>query len=371
MAQSWLIYRLTGSGLMLGLVGAMTLVPNLVFGIYGGWLADRFPRQKMLIIIHALAMLQATVMGLLTITGLIEPWHILLLALTLGMVQAVETPVRQSFVSQLVAREDLPNAIALSSSLFHLSRFIGPAMAGMLVAIFGEGPVFIINAVTFIAVLISLFTLHLTVISREGGNNRGLSSIWLGFHYAREHQLIRSLLAMVATVSLLGGSSMVLLPIFVAEIYQRGPDSLGVFLGTIGSGSLLAALLLARRQEYSLLERRIALAGVGVGLGLLAFSINQIYILAFVILFVTGFASTTAYASSNALIQLAVPDHLRGRVMALFTISLHGMTSIGQMGLGSVADVLGVRLTLGLSSGLLCVIAAYLAVMIHQINQSD
>ncbi|MGD8885544.1 MAG: MFS transporter, partial [Gammaproteobacteria bacterium] len=150
-AQSWLIYRLTESGFLLGLTGTLTLLPNLIFGIYGGWLADRFPRQRLLIIVQALAMVQALVLGVLTVGGWVQPWHILILALALGLVQAVETPVRQSFISQLVEREDLTNAIALNSSMFHLARFIGPAIAGVLVAWVGEGPVFIINAVTFIA----------------------------------------------------------------------------------------------------------------------------------------------------------------------------------------------------------------------------
>ena len=369
MAQSWLIYRLTGSGLMLGLVGAMTLVPNLVFGLYGGWLADHYSRRKLLVIIHVLAMLQATVLGVLTIGGWVEAWHILFLALTLGLVQAVETPVRQSFIFQLVERADLPNAIALNSSLFHLSRFIGPAIAGVLVALIGEGPVFIINALTFIAVLISLFQLQLPDTAGNQDNKRGLKGILSGFHYARTHQLIRSLLGMVAAISLLGGAALVLLPIFVAEVYGRGPQGLGIFLATLGSGSLLAALLLAKRQEYKLLERRVAMAGIVVGLGLLVFSFNNVYALALALLFIIGLASTTVYASSNTLIQMAVPDHLRGRVMALFTICLHGTTSIGQMSLGTMADILGAAMTLRVSACILIVLAVWLAVVLHRTEQ--
>lgn len=368
MAQSWLIYRLTQSGFMLGLTGALTLVPNLVLGIYGGWLADRFPRQKLLIIIHSLAMLQALVLGVLTIAGWVQPWHILLLALALGLVQAVETPVRQSFLSQLVPHEDLPNAIALSSSMFHLARFIGPALAGVLVGLIGEGAVFLVNAVTFIAVLISLFALRLPAMPAEQPDEPGLKGIWSGLHYVRRHKLIRSLLALVATVSLLGGSSMVLLPIFVVKVFAHGPESLGVFLGTMGAGSLLGALLLAQRRDFKLLERRVALAAVSVGVGLLMFSLNEVYAVALLILFVTGLASTTVFASSNALIQLAVPDYLRGRTMALFTICLHGMISIGQLSVGSIADILGASLTLGISAGILCVLAVWQAVVLHRIE---
>lgn len=370
-AQSWLIYRLTGSGVMLGLTGALTLLPNLLLGIYGGWLADRFARRKLLIIAHALAMVQALIMGVLTVGGWVAPWHILLLALLLGLVQAVETPVRQSFISQLVEREDLPNAIALNSSLFHLARFIGPAIAGVLVALIGEGPVFLINAITFVAIIFSLYALQLPVMPLEQHNGRGLSGIWSGLEYARHHRLTRTLLAMVATVSLLGGAAMVLMPMFVGDVFRHGPESLGILMGLLGAGSLTGALTLANQREFHLLERRVAVAAVAVSLGLLIFALNTAFIPALPVLFIIGFASTTVFASSNALIQLAVPDHLRGRIMALFTVSLHGMVSIGQLLLGSFADMLGAPLTVGLSGGLLFVLATLWAVALYRLNKTE
>lgn len=369
-AQAWLIYRLTESGFMLGLVGALTLFPNLLFGIYGGWLADRVARQKLLIIAHTLAMLQALVLGILTVGGWVMPWHILLLAFALGLVQAVETPVRQSIIAQLVEREDLPNAIALNSSMFHLARFIGPAMAGVLVALVGEGPVFLINAVTFIAIIFSLFSLQMPVMPVGRTNKGGLSGIWSGFHHAWGHKLTRSLLAMVATVSLLGGSAMVLMPIFVAEVFARGPESLGIFMGLLGAGSLVGALMLANRREFELLERRVAFAAVAVGAGLLVFALNNSFVIALAILFVIGFASTTVFASSNALIQLSVPDHLRGRTMALFTVCLHGTVSIGQLTLGMLADMFGAPLTTAVSGGLLFVLALLLAVGLYRLQKT-
>lgn len=353
---------------MLGLTGTLTLLPNLVLGIYGGWLADRFPRQRLLIIVQTLAMLQAFTLGALTVGHWVQPWHILVLALALGVVQAVETPVRQSFISQLVVREDLPNAIALNSSMFHLARFFGPAIAGGLVALVGEGPVFLINGLTFIAVLISLFVLRLPVMSRENQNQRGLSNIWSGFHFAWGHKLVRSLLAMVATVSLFGAATAVLLPLFVGKVFKHGPESLGVFMGMMGAGSLLAALTLANRRDFQLLERRIAMAAVAVGLGLLVFALNNIYPLALIILFVMGFSTTTVYASSNTLIQLSVPDHLRGRTMALFTICLHGMISIGQLLVGSSADKLGAPMIVAICGGVLMILALALAVSLYRVE---
>ncbi|MGD8568450.1 MAG: MFS transporter [Gammaproteobacteria bacterium] len=370
-AQSWLIYRLTDSGFMLGLTGTLTLLPNLVFGIYGGWMADRFPRQKLLIIVQTLAMLQALSLGTLTVSGWVQPWHILVLALTLGLVQAVETPVRQSFISQLVAREDLTNAIALNSSMFHLARFMGPAIAGMLVALVGEGPVFLINSVTFVAVLISLLTIRLPVVSPDADSRQGLSNIWSGLAYARHHVLTRSLLMTVAVVSLFGGAAVVLMPIFVDRIFAHGPKTLGIFMGLLGAGSLTAALLLAHQREFRRLERRVALAAIAVALALIIFALNQVYVLALVTLYVMGFASTTVFASSNALIQLAVPDYLRGRTMALFTISLHGMISLGQLMLGSLADVLGAPHTAAFSAVVLLVLAMRLAMPLFRIERME
>jgi len=370
-AQAWLIYRLTDSGTMLGLAGTLTLLPNLLFGIYGGWLADRFSRHRLLIIAQTLAMLQALLLGILTVTGWVQPWHILLLAAALGLVQAIETPVRQSFIVQLVEREDLTNAIALNSSMFHLARFIGPAIAGMLVALIGEGPVFLINAATFVAVLISLLIIRLPMVPLVEQGKGGVSGILSGLHFARQHPLIRSLLSMVATVSLLGASATVLMPIFVARVFEHGAESLGVFMGMLGAGSLTAALLLANQREFELLEKRVGIAGVAVGVGLAVFAFNEQYIPALMILYVIGFSSTTVFASSNALIQLAVPDHLRGRTMALYTVCLHGMVSVGQLLMGSIADLLGAPHTVMLSAAVLFFLALLWAIKLFGLEKGQ
>jgi len=366
-AQSWLVYRLTGSGTMLGLVGALTLLPNLIFGIYGGWMADRFDRRRLLMIAQALAMVLAVLLGVLTILGWVQAWHILLLALALGLVQAVETPVRQSFISQLVPREDLANAIALNSSMFHLARFVGPAIAGALVAWIGEGPVFLINALTFIAVLFSLFYLQFPKVIQGQANHRGLSGLWSGLHYARGHQLIRTLLVMVAMVSLLGSSMVVLMPIFVVQVYGQGPATLGLLMGMLGAGSLTGALFLAGRRDFRLLERRVAMAAITVAVGLILFALNPWHALALLILFVIGFSATTVFASSNTLIQLAVPDRLRGRVMALFTVSLQGMISIGQLVMGSTADKVSVVNVVAASGAVLFILAVLLAMVLYRV----
>lgn len=365
-AQSWLVYRLTGSGTMLGLVGSFTLVPSLIFGFYGGWLADHFARRQLLMIAQVLAMLQALILGSLTILGIVLPWHILVLAFLLGLVQAMETPVRQSFISQLVAREDLPNAIALNSSMFHLARFFGPAIAGLLVAWVGEGPVFLLNALSFVAVLVSLFYVRLPASEYQHNGQLGAQGIWSGLHFVREHQLVRKLLTLVASVSLLGSSMVVLMPIFVVKVYGQGPTTLGLLMGMLGAGSLAGALLLASRRDYYLLERRVALAGVSIAMGLILFAFNPWHSTALVLLFVIGLSATTVFATSNALIQLSVPDQIRGRVMALFGVALQGMISIGQLVMGAAADKISVPFVVAGTGAILLILTSMLGIKLFR-----
>ena len=356
LAQAWLLYRLTNSGFMLGLAGAALLAPSLVFGLYGGVLADRFSRQKLMIAAQVLAMLQALVLATLTLGGWVEPWHILSLAMVLGIVQAVELPARHSLISQLVPRADLTNAIALNASLFHASRLVGPAIAGVLVAMIGEGWVFAINALTFVAVLASLLAIRLPAPPAEPGPTpRGLRA---GLSYVRSHTPIRGALAMVATTALLGSSVAVLLPVFAVEAFGVGAGRLGAMMGAIGAGALGGAFLLAGRRDIVGLERVIAVAGIATGAMIVLFAATSTFVIALGLLAAIGFCMTTTLASSNAFIQTAVPDALRGRVMSLFSIALHGMMPLGNLAMGALSDVVGAPRAAG-ASGLLLVLAAY------------
>jgi MFS family permease len=362
-AQAWLVYRLTESGFMLGLTGTATLLPALIFGLFGGALADRFNRKKLLIVVQTLAMVQAVVLAVLTLAGWITPWLIVGMALLLGFVQAVETPIRQSFVAQLVPRETLHNAIGLNSSMFHLARFIGPATAGFLVAWFGEGVVFAINALSFLAVIVSLGFIRETPKPTESDASGKYQGFWAGLRFAAEHSLVGAALLTVALTSIFGSSIIILLPIYVAEIFNRGPQSLGWLMAMLGAGSLMAALSLAGRQNIFRLEKRIAAAGVSMAICLMLFSWNAMYGLALLILPVVGFAATSIYASSNALVQFAVPDPLRGRIMAIYTVCLHGMVSLGQLALGALADWTGAPLTVMLSATCLLATVGFTAMV--------
>ncbi len=356
LAQAWLMYRLSGSSAMLGLLGAAALLPNLFFSLWGGLLADRLPRRALLMAAQSLALLQALALGVLTLGGWITPAHLVALAFLLGVVQAFEMPARQSFVSQLVPREDLPNAVALNSSLLHLARFIGPAIAGPLVAALGEGPVFLINGATFVAVLVALAAMRLPARSAEGHGENGArdGGLAAGLRYAHEHPAIRAALGMVAVTSLFGSSTVVLMPVFAAEVFGSGAKSLGGLLGALGVGSLVGALALAHRGTVSGLERWMAAMAGLAGLALLLFANMTGIAGALLVLPWASFAMTTLIASSNAYLQLNVPERLRGRTMALFTIALHGTMPLGQLVLGTVAEFAGAAFTVG-TSGLLLI----------------
>ena len=344
-AQAWLVYRMTQSSFMLGLVSATALFPILLFGLHSGVLADRLSRYRLFIVSQLLAMIQAFTLCVLTLAGWVQLWHVLVLAFLLGMVQALEMPARYSFVAQLVPREDLPNAIALNSGQIHLARFIGPAIAGWLVAWVGEGLVFLINGVTFVAVIIALLAMRLPARVQVAGQQQCASGLWEGVHFAWRHLDIRYVLSMVGMVSLVGTSAAVLMPVFVAQVFHSDAQSLGLLLGMMGGGSLVGALMLARRKQTSGLERIVAAGGIVAGVTLILFALTHTLWLALLILPVAGFSLTMVIASSNAFIQLTTPDPLRGRVMSLFTVTFHGLMPLGVLMVGALAEYVGAPLT--------------------------
>lgn len=359
-AQAWLVYRITQSSFMLGLVSATALIPILLFGLHSGILADRVSRYRLFIATQVLAMLQAFILCALTLTGLVQPWHILLLAFLLGMVHALEMPARHSFIAQLVPRENLTNAIALNSSLIHLARFIGPAIAGGLIAWFGEGWVFLINGITFIAVIGALLAMRLPVRAKVVEQQRHATGVGEGLQFAWHNIPIRRALIMVGMVSLVGTSAAVLMPVFVTQILQSGAQSLGLLLGMMAGGSLAAALVLARHKQTTDLTRGIGMFGITGGVGMALFAFTQNLWLDLLILPAIGFSITTIITTSNAVIQLSVPNHLRGRIMALYTVTFHGLMPIGILMAGGLAEYIGAPHTVALYGVLLLLVAAAL-----------
>ena len=356
-AQAWLVYRLTNSSFMLGLVAFCSLAPVLVLGLLGGVVADRYRRRKLLIAGHTAAMVHAAVLAMLTFGGWITAWQIVVLALILGVVLAFEMPARHAFITELVPREDLPNAIPLNSSVFNVARFVGPSIAGWLVAFYGEGTVFLVNAASFAAVLVAL--LMIRVVERPAAPAAGsvYGHLLQGLEFAWRQPQIRAGLLLVGMISLVAASLTVLMPVFAKETFSGGPKTLGLLLAAIGMGALAGALRLAYRLSGDGLERSIGVAAVGAGICVLVFSFVDTLALALPILVFAGFAHTTTAASTNTLIQLTVDDRLRGRVMSLFSMIFIGLMPLGSLLAGALAQRLGAPATVGLF-GLGCTVAA-------------
>lgn len=340
-AQAWLVYRLTESSFMLGLVSFCTLIPVFLFSLFAGVLADRYNRHRMLMMATLLGMVHALILAYMTLSGQIQPWHIVILALLIGCVHAIETPARHSFITDLIPRSELSNAIALSSSAFNIARFMGPPIAGLLIGLGGEGLVFVLNAISYTAVLFAYLSMKLEprVIAGQGG--KMMQEIAHALKYALKHVHIRAALILVGTGSIVGASVSVLMPIFASEVYGGDAEVMGYLLGAMGAGALVGALKLARRTSSRHIERLMGYAGVFTGVALALFSMNHHLLLAIVLLFSTGFTQTTLAASTNTLIQLCTPDYLRGRIMSLYSMTFIGLMPAGALLAGLVAQIIG------------------------------
>lgn len=359
MAQAWLVYRLSNSSLMLGTVAFAGLLPVLLFGLVGGVLADRIARRTLLIAAQLVALFQSLLLALLVITGWVEPWHIVVLAFVLGMVHAVEMPSRHSFLAELVPAQDLPNAIALNSGIFNLARFTGPALAGLIVAAYGEGLVFLLNAASFLAVLWGLRLLSVGRSAASGGSHSQWSRLKEGLHYAWHQRDIRHALMLLTVASLTAPAYTVLMPIFARHVFDGDARTLGLLLGSAGAGALLGAIRLAYLSGRQSLPHNVALAAVSAGAAMLLFAGNTNFHWALPLLLLLGFAITTIAASINTLIQLSVPNQLRGRIMALFSVLFIGITSIGNLIAGALAAQAGITPTVALA-GSVCAAAGML-----------
>lgn len=358
-AQSWLVYRLTDSAALLGLVGFASQIPVFLLAPVGGAFADHYNRHRILIIMQTLAMLLAAVLAALTLSGLVQVWHIFVLASLLGLVNAFDIPARQAFLVDLVGKPDLFNAISLNSSMVNGARLVGPAIAGALVVAVGEGWVFFINAISFVAVLAGLLLIRVESQQRSNLPQSKLASILEGFHYAWHTRPVRGLLLLLGLVSLMGMPYAVLMPIFADRILGGGAGALGLLMGASGLGALVGALTLAARRDIHGLGLWVACAAAGFGAGLVLFSLSTQLWLSVTIMAVTGFAMMIEMSASNTLIQTMVPDKLRGRIMAVYSMMFMGMAPFGSLLAGILAERIGAPLTLRIG-GSLCMVGALL-----------
>lgn len=357
-AQSWLVYRLTGSSLLLGSVGFAGQIPVFLVAPLGGIVADRHNRHRVVIATQVASMLLAFILAFLTLTGTVKVWQIFVLASLLGVVNAFDVPGRQSFLVDMVGKEDLMNAIALNSSMFNGARIIGPAIAGILVAKIGEGWCFFANAVSYIAVIAGLLMMKVQPRLRVASGSP-LKHLIEGLRFARHTAPIRAILLLLGLVSLVAMPYTVLMPIFADQILHGGARGLGILMGATGVGALLGALTLATRTGVQGLGRWVAISCGGFGFFLILFSWSRIFWLSAAMLLPVGFTMMLQMSSSNTLIQAMVPDHLRGRVMALYTMMFMGMAPFGSLFAGALADRVGAPVTVSIGA-VACVAGAIL-----------
>lgn len=359
-AMSWLIYSLTKSPLLMGIIMFAGSIPALFISPFAGVLIDRISKYKVLIVIQTLFMIEAFIIAILTLTGVIQVWHIVVLSLLMGITTAVDMPLRQAFVVQLVeGSEDLGNAISLNSSTFNLARLIGPAVAGVLIATFNEGICFLINALSYIAVIAALFAMKIIEEPYKKKTDRNvLQEFNEGFKYAFSSIPMRNILLFLSISSLIGMSFPVLMPIFAKEILHGGAQTMGFLMSSSGVGALYGALYLAGKKSVQGLEKWIFMASLIFGCGLVGLSFSVKVWISLALLFLVGFGMVVIIAACNTLLQDLVDDDKRGRVMSLYTMAFMGTAPIGSLCGGAIADKIGVPHTF-LLTGLTMIVASF------------
>lgn len=346
-AESWLIYRLTGSSLLLGTVAFVGQIPIFLLMPIGGIVADRYDRRSILVATQASMMALTLVLAALTLMHVVQPWHVMVLGALIGVVSAFDIPVRQAFIADTVSREDLVNAIALNSAIFNGARVIGPAIAGVVIAVIGEGWCFLANGLSFLAVIAGLLMMT-AAPSRPALQGSPMQNIIEGFRFAIHTAPVLVLMLLLGLISLTGTPIVVLMPVFAGQVLHGGARALGVLMGASGLGALCGAILLATRKNMSGLERWIVFACSIFGASLILFSLSRFFWLSAALLVLLGFSVVLQMGASNTLIQGMVPDHLRGRVLAVCSMMFMGMAPLGSLMAGSVAHAIGAPMTVAL-----------------------
>lgn len=355
-AESWLVYRLTGSALLLGTVAFASQIPVFLLAPIGGALADRLDRRKILICTQSTMMMLTFMLAWLTLSHRVHIWQVVTLAALTGVVNAIDLPARQAFVVDMVSRADLVNAIALNSSMFNGARVIGPALAGIVVAAIGEGWCFFANGISFLAVIAGLAMMKIDRprLAIEGSP---LENIIEGFKFVAQSGPVRALMMLLGLVSFTAMPYAVLMPLFADQILHGGAQALGLLMGCSGVGALCGAITLAMKRTVRGLGTWVAVFCAGFGCALLAFSFSRALWLSALLLVPVGFCMMIQMASSNTLIQSMVPDRLRGRVMSVYAMTFMGMAPLGALLAGSLAHKLGAPTTVGMG-GIVAILGA-------------
>ncbi|HLG69189.1 MAG TPA: MFS transporter [Chloroflexota bacterium] len=362
-AQAWLVLQITGSPFALGTVSALQFLPVLCVSLFAGVVVDRVPKHRLLLATQSTALVQASIMAALTASGRIQLWHIYVLAVVLGVVNAFDQPTRQSFVMELVGRDNVVNAVALNSAQFNLARLVGPALGGILIAAWGVAICFTINAASFVAVLISLVLLrpaefHSSPAKRSG--KRVLAEIGDGIRFLLGSPRLMVVVIVVAGIGCFGYNLNTVIPLLAEFSLHAGASGFGLLVTAVGVGSLIAALGVATRRDLP--ERTVLVGGAAFGAIYLTVAFVPWFAVAMVLLALLGFASLTFSSASNSTLQLGSPDYLRGRVMSVYTLLVMGSTPIGSLITGWLAETAGIRTTVAVEAGV-CLLAVLAAII--------
>jgi len=358
--QAWLVLELTHSAWLLGLVGALQFLPVLILSLFGGVLADRLPKRTVLRFTQSFAALQAVVLWTLIATGEVRLWHVLVLASLLGLTNSVDMPTRQAFVVEMVGREDLPNAIALNSSLFNMARILGPGLGGLIIAWLGVAPLFLLNAISFIPVIVGLFlidnsTLYAQVkhisAEKDAPKQGTLQSLREGLAYVARTPSILLIVSVIGVVSLFGINFNVVLPLFATDVLHSGAVGFGFISAAFGFGSLCSALWRAWSNRNPGVSWLLYSIGIFCVLEIL-FALSQLYLLSLVLIASVGFAQIAFSATANTTLQTVAPDHLRGRVMSVYMMVFAGSVPLGNLFTGGLAHLFGAPIALLAGGGL-------------------
>ncbi len=372
-AQQWLVYRITGSQTSLGMVTFVNFLPVLLLSLFMGVIVDQFPRRKLLLLTKGWFMLLAGLLALLTWLEIVQYWHILILAFLLGIGNALDMPARQAFVVELVDddKEDVMNAISLNSTMFNIARIVGPAIGGAVVAALGEAPAFAINGLSYLAVILALLLMKLPSPKLPSSRAKPLEKMRAGFRYILGEKSILGLIFMVAAFSMVGFGALTLLPVFAKDVLQIGATGFGLLLSWQGAGALFGALLLVIFGDYLHKGKTLIFSRLLLGPGIIGLALSRIPWVSMAFMALIGYSFITQLVFTNTLIQIIVPDDLRGRVLSTYTWALGGFYPLGSLGMGFLGDQIGAP-TAALISGTGCLLLILFNLVIfpslHKLN---
>lgn len=359
-AQGWLVYQLTQSPFMVGLVAALQHMPILFFGVFGGVIVDRFNKQTLILFTQGASLLLALILGILTVTGYVNVWVVMFFASLLGLVNAIDTPARQSLIIEMVGKEHMPSAIALNVGSFNSARVFGPALAGILIARLGVGITFILNALTFLGPITALKSMRLNLLTPPKANQHPILAIKKGLRYSYRHPIIKNILVFTVFTSVFGWSYVSMLPVVADKVFHQDSFGLGLFYSIFGVGAVLGTIFIsAFNNRFSV--RRLLLGGSFLfTVSLFAFTLTTNFSLALVFMFFSGAGIAAQMALMQSIIQNNVENHLRGRVMSIFVTAHQGMLFLGNFQIGWVSEYLGARPAIALGASIIFVFAVYL-----------